>query len=183
MQIKTDSGLVAGAEKNRSTARRILILGVGNILLKDEGVGVHVAEKLQKHNLPGNVEVIDGGTAGIDILLSQAGLDKLVVVDAMKGGKRPGTIYKLKLKADEKDRLTQAFSQEKQSKISLHQVSLLDALNTVEKINRAPEEIVIIGVEPGEVDCGLGLTERVKQKVPKVIREIFEEIKDDIHTK
>ncbi len=183
MQIKTGSGLVAGAEKNRSGSRRILILGVGNILLKDEGIGVHVAEKLQKQNLPGNVEVIDGGTAGLDVLLSAIGVDKLVVVDAMKGGKRPGTIYKLKLKADEKDRLTQTFSQEKQSKISLHQVSLLDALSAVEKMNCAPEEIVIIGVEPGEVDCGLGLTERVKQRVPEVIREVLEEIKDDIHTK
>jgi len=101
----------------------------------------------------------------------------------LKAGKKPGTIYKLKLKAEEKDKLTQIFSREKQSKISLHQVGLLDALSVAEKINRAPEEIVIIGVEPGEVSCGLELTEQVRQRVPEVIRQVLEEIKDDIHTK
>ena len=59
----------------------------------------------------------------------------------------------------------------------------LDALSVAEKIDRAPEEIVIIGVEPEEVSCGLELTGQVKQKVPEVVRQVLEEIKDDIHAK
>jgi len=183
MQIRTSASLVTGAEENRSFGRRVLILGLGNILLKDEGVGAYVAGELQKHRLPGNVEVIDGGTAGPDALLSAIDVEKLVVIDALRAGKKPGTIYKLKLKAGEKEKLTRIFSRERQSKISLHQVGLLDALSAAEKINCAPEEIVIIGVEPAEVDCGLELTGQVKQKVPEIIGKVLEEIKDDIHTK
>ena len=183
MQIKTSPTLVTEPEENRGDSRCVLILGLGNSLLKDEGIGVHIAGELQKQQLPGNVEVIDGGTACLDVFLSAMSVDKIVVVDALKAGKKPGTIYKLKLKAEEKDKLTQIFSREKQSKISLHQVGLLDALSVAEKINRAPEEIVIIGVEPGEVSCGLELTEQVRQRVPEVIRQVLEEIKDDIHTK
>ena len=183
MQIRTSTSLVTGAEKSRSGSRRVLILGLGNILLKDEGVGAYVAGELQKQHLPGNVEVMDGGTAGLDTLLSAIDVDKLVVIDALRAGKRPGTIYKLKLKAEEKEKLTRILSQEKQSKISLHQVGLLDALSAAAKINCTPEEIVIIGVEPAEMDCGLELTGQVEQRVPEIIEKVLEEIKDDIHTK
>ncbi len=177
MQMKTNTSLTAVPEKNRGDNRHILVLGLGNILLKDEGIGAHVASELQKQRLPDNVEVMDGGTAGLDVLLSAISVDKLVVIDALRAGKEPGTIYKLKLKAEGKERLTRIFSQEKQSKISLHQVGLLDALNVAEKINCAPEEIVIIGVEPGEVDCGLELTGQVKRRVPEIIEKVLEEIK------
>lgn len=79
---------------SQKNSGRIVVLGLGNMLLKDEGIGVHVAQWLQEKNLPGNVEVIDGGTSSLDILLLQEGPYKLVVVDAMKTGKKPGTIYK-----------------------------------------------------------------------------------------
>ncbi|KPJ68530.1 MAG: hypothetical protein AMJ43_00105 [Coxiella sp. DG_40] len=161
----------------------MLIVGLGNILLKDEGIGVHIAKELQKQNLPGNVEVIDGGTAGLDVLLSAIDVDKLVIIDAFRAGKKPGNIYKISLNNKQKDRLIQIFSQETISKISLHQVGLLDALSIAEKINIAPEEIVIIGVEPAEIDCGLELTEPVMRKVPQIISKVLEEIKDAIHTK
>ncbi len=177
MRMKTGTSSAVRPDNNRCRSRRVLLLGLGNILLKDEGIGVHVVEELQKQRLPGNVEVMDGGTAGLDVLLSAIGVDKLVVIDALRAGKEPGTIYKLKLKAEEKERLTLIFSQEKQSKISLHQVGLLDALSAAEKINCAPEEVVIIGVEPAEVDCGLELTGQVKQRVPEIIEKVLEEIK------
>ena len=183
MQIKTDTNLVTEKEKNHTDSRRILILGLGNILLKDEGIGVHVAKELQKQNLPGNVEVIDGGTAGLDVLLSAINVDKLVIIDALRAGKKPGDIYKISLNSEQKDSLTKIFSRETLSKISLHQIGLLDALSIAEKINIAPEETVIIGVEPGEIDCGLELTEPVMRKVPQIISKVLEEIKDAIHTK
>ena len=153
------------------TRRGVLILGVGNILLKDEGLGVHVAEELQKQELPDNVEVIDGGTAGLDGLLSADGADKLIVIDAVRAGKKPGTIYKTRLDAD------QRFSQEQPLKISSHQLGLLDAIMAAEKIGCAPREIIIVGVEPGEVDCGLELTPAVKRAVGEVIKTVLEEIK------
>ena len=181
MSVKTGTSPVVGEANNCGKSGRVLVLGLGNILLKDEGLGVHIAQKLQELALSGNVEVIDGGTAGMDILLLQEDSYKLVVVDAVRAGKKPGTIYKARLKAEEKDRLREVFSQQKWSKISLHQVGLLDALSVAEKMNRAPDEIVIIGVEPGKVGWGLELTEPVEQRCPEVIRKVLEEIKDDIH--
>ena len=171
------------ASSGEHRASKILILGLGNVLLKDEGIGVHIAYQLQKQELPDNVEVIDGGTAGSDILLSQESLYKLVVIDAMKAGKRAGTIYKARFKAEEKDKLNRLFGEDKESKISLHQVGLIDALAAAEKINRAPCEITIIGVEPKQVDYGLELTEEVKQRVPAIINTVLEEIKNAVYEK
>ncbi|MHC4658254.1 MAG: HyaD/HybD family hydrogenase maturation endopeptidase [Planctomycetota bacterium] len=183
MQTKTGAPLATGPEQNSKDAGRVLVLGLGNILLKDEGIGVHVAGRLQKQNLPGNVEVIDGGTASLDILLSQEGPYKLVAIDAMKAGKEPGTIYRTRLKADAIDRLAEIFSEKQQSRTSLHQVGLIDALLVAEKTNCAPEEITIIGVEPDQIDAGLELTEQLEQKIPEIINTVLEEIKDAVYTR
>jgi len=166
-----------GLEKGRVGLMRVLILGIGNILLRDEGVGVHVVHELQNRDLPDDVEVIDGGTAGLDILLSQEGLYKLVVIDAIRAGKEPGTIYKTKCLAPQ---FIAGFSAG-QSQISLHQLSLLDALSACEKLNCAPKEVTIIGVEPGQICLGLELSELAKRSIPEVIRQVLEEIQDVIH--
>jgi hydrogenase maturation protease len=158
-----------------------LVLGLGNILLKDEGIGVHVVQQLLKRDLPANVEAIDGGTSGLDILLLQEGPYKLVVIDAMKAGRTPGTIYKTHVKADETEQLARIFSKKKHSTLSLHQVGLIDALLVAQKTNCAPDEVTIIGVEPGEIDGGLELTEQVKQKIPEIINTVLEEITDAVH--
>ena len=183
MSVRTvDSSVVSSVSRDGKNTR-VLVVGVGNLLLKDEGIGVHVAEKLQKHNLPGNVEVIDGGTAGIDILLSQAGLDKLVVIDAIRFGKKPGTIYKLRFKGKEENKLARLFGPDSRAEISLHQLGLIDALAAAEKLNCLPKEIVIIGIEPNQISPGLELTEQVKQKIPKIVNVVLEEIKDAVHTR
>ncbi|UCF00260.1 MAG: HyaD/HybD family hydrogenase maturation endopeptidase [Planctomycetota bacterium] len=179
MQKRADTSLAVIEEQKRCNKRRILVLGLGNILLKDEGVGVHVVGQLQKRNLSAKIEVIDGGTAGLDILLSQEGLDKLVVIDALRAGKKPGTIYRTQFSG--KDRLTEVFSREEDFKISLHQIGLLDALAAAGKMNCAPKEIVIIGVEPAEVDYGLELTDEVKKRIPEIVNVVLKEIKDDIY--
>jgi len=181
MPAEIESGsMVCSAKKGCEHGARLLVLGLGNILLSDEGVGVHITEQLQKQHLPGNVEVIDGGTAALDVLLLQQGPYKLVVIDAIRAGNKPGTIYKIRLKGQQKDRLTEIFGKVGQSKISLHQVGLLDALGVAKKIGRAPAEVVVIGVEPGEVGFGLELTAKVKRSVPKVIKEVLKEIKKRI---
>jgi len=179
VQIKKGDSLTATQHRASSIEHRVLILGIGNILLKDEGIGVHVAHELQKYALPSNVEIIDGGTAGLDILLSQEGLYKLVVIDAIRAGNKPGTIYKTKSLAPQ---FIAGFSAG-QSQVSLHQFSLVDALTAAEKMNCAPDEIVIIGIEPSEINLGLELSEPAKQSIPEVIEQVLEEIQDVIHRK
>ena len=183
MSTEKNDSVAASLKRDRTESERVLVLGLGNILLKDEGIGVHVAGRLQKLDLPLNVEVVDGGTSGLDILLTQEQPYELIVVDAMKAGGKPGTIYKTKFTADETDRLTEVMNEQKQSKISLHEVSLVDALLVAQRVGCAPNEIVIIGIEPKEIDCGLETTAQVEQEIPEIINTVLEEIKDAVHTR
>jgi len=179
--MRTNSNTSWLAEKQESCqAERISVLGLGNILLSDDGVGVRAIELLQKHNLPANIEIIDGGTASLDALLLVKDVEKLVVVDAMRTGKEPGTIYKARINANDRDKLEQMFS--RGSKISLHQIGLIDALAAAEKVNCLPKEFVIIGIEPGNMGCGLELTENVRRKIPEVVNTILKEIDNAVHT-
>ena len=181
MPLETDAGPAIGAEDSFARKMRVLVVGVGNILLKDEGVGVHVVRKLQELSLPNDVEVIDGGTSGLDILLLYEDVERLIVIDATMAGNKAGTIYKAQLMAGEIQKPAQLFDRRAGSKISLHQIGLIEALSVAEKLNCAPKELVIIGVEPGEWDYGLELTETVKQSIPEVIKEVLEETENVIH--
>ena len=181
MTVETDTSF--SQQSDIRDDNRVLVLGLGNLLLSDEGIGVHVARELQKHNLPANVEVIDGGTAAIDVILSQQGLDKLVVIDAIRFGNRPGTVYKTRLNAEEQNELARFFDSDGGSMISLHQLGLINALAVAKKLNCLPRETIIIGVEPGRISPGLQLTEQVEQTVPKIINTVLEEIRDAVHTR
>jgi len=78
-----------------SDKKPVLILGVGNLLLKDEGVGVHVAQRMMAMDLPPDVEVMDGATEGYNLLDCIDGREKVVIVDTVKGGHAPGTVYRM----------------------------------------------------------------------------------------
>jgi len=151
-----------------SSRKRIVIVGVGNVLLKDEGIGVHVVRALQEMSLAspnGEVEVIDGGTSP-SAFDSAEGADKLIIVDAARGGCEPGTIYRFA--PDE-------VSGGPKLLYSLHDLGLLDSLRMMESVGNPPRETVIIGVEPAEVDWGLELTPTLMGKLPDVVRLVVEE--------
>lgn len=172
----------AGPDNNRRKSKRTLVLGLGNILLADEGVGVHVVQQLVKRALPANVDVVDGGTAALDVLLLARDVQKLVVIDALRAGKEPGTVYVARFAGGQKSKLDEHFARQGGSRISLHQIGLLDALSVAKRISEGPKEIVIIGVEPAKIDCGLQLTDRIAHKVPHIIDIVLKEIKDAVHT-
>lgn len=151
------------------TANRapVLVLGVGNILLRDEGVGVRVAEALQGIALPDGVEVLDGGTASMALLDSLRDRDRVVIIDAVKGGGEPGTLY----------RFTPGDIRVHSEVItSLHQLGVLDALFHLECLGRAPKSVVFYGIEPGEMDLGLDLTAGVEAVVPRVVELVLGEL-------
>jgi len=166
---------------NDCQSKSLWVLGLGNILLKDDGIGVRVVEQLQDQDLPENVEIVDGGTASLDILLPADGIEKLIVIDAMRAGREPGSIYKAGFKGTERKKLQDHF--ELDNKISLHQVGLLDALTLAEKTNCLPKEIVIFGVEPEDISCGMELTEALKGRLLEIVNKVLEEIRNDIHTR
>lgn len=145
---------------------KTLILGLGNILLKDEGVGVHVVRELKKQDLPEDVEVIDGGTSGMDILSFVRDMQKLIIIDAMRLNKKPGSIYCLNPYG-----LKFALPH-----VSMHQVGVLEILSVAEKLHCLPEDVNIIGVEPKEIDWGLELSLEVKQKVSGIVDLVLEKV-------
>lgn len=138
----------------------VLILGVGNILLRDEGVGVRVVEALLQEELPAGVEAFDGATVGFDLLEVLAHRRKVVVVDAIAGDQPPGTVLRLR----PEDLLPQ-----ERADVSLHEMGLLEALSLAQLLKIAPQEVVIIGVKPEELSCGLDLSPRIAELVPALV--------------
>ncbi|HUI94171.1 MAG TPA: HyaD/HybD family hydrogenase maturation endopeptidase [Xanthobacteraceae bacterium] len=128
----------------------ILVLGLGNILLSDEGVGVRVVEALAaSHDLPDDVEVLDGGTSGMDLLDMVADRDCLIVADAVNADGPAGRLIRL-----ENDDIRMLF----ETRFSPHQLGLSDLLANLRLIGRAPRRIVVVGVVPQELGLGLDLS-------------------------
>lgn len=146
----------------------ILVLGVGNLLLGDEGVGVHVVQSLRSHETPANIELMDAGTGSPDLLGLIANRDKVIIIDAVEGGGEPGAVY----------RFTPAdVSEEAHSPLSLHQVSLLDTLAMAVVAGYAPKEVIIFGIEPKNIGWSTELSPEVTAAVPKVIELMLAEAK------
>ena len=145
-----------------------MILGVGNLLFTDEGVGIRVAEALRlRYEFPENVEVVDGGTLGIHLLGFISAADHLIVVDAVRNDREPGTLYRLAGEEIPKRIL---------AKNSLHQVDLLEALTLCEALDKVPET-VILGVEPEDITTmGVELTPTIGAKVDALIEGVHGEL-------
>lgn len=148
--------------------KRILVLGVGNILFTDEGIGVAAADEINRlYDLSENVTVMDGGTLGTRLMDPIMNCDLLIVVDAVLGDGEPGSIYRL---TGEDLRKSLAF------KDSMHQTDLVDTLIMCEIVGNRPEA-VIIGMEPFDYHTmNVGLSEVAKQRQEPLIGFVLEEI-------
>jgi hydrogenase maturation protease len=141
--------------------RRVVILGIGNSILSDEGVGIHAAVALRdRYALPPGVEVIDGGTAGMELLEPLSGVDLLLVLDAVRARRAPGSLVCLA-----GSQVPRFF----RSKLSPHQVSICDVLASLEFAGDAPRDLVLVGVEPQSLELGLELTPTVAARLPEMI--------------
>jgi hydrogenase maturation protease len=140
------------------------VLGIGNALLRDEGIGCHVAHALEEIHLP-DVKIIDGGTCP-DVLQFVEDTDKLVIVDAVKGGGPPGQIYRFHL---------EDITLEQKSFLSLHDMGLVDNLMLMQLWHNI-SEAVVIGVEPREINWGLELSSELQEKMPQIIDTILSEL-------
>ncbi len=147
---------------------RTIVLGSGNELMCDEGVGVHAVRALQERIDPAgaSIELIEGGTSP-DIAHLIQGADRLVIIDAVKGGCEPGTIYRLP---------PDAIMSGSDIATSVHQIGIVDNLNMMKLLGDMPGQTIIIGIEPARVEIGLDLSETLQQKMPKLIETVLEEI-------
>jgi hydrogenase maturation protease len=146
---------------------KIVILGVGNLLLSDEGVGVHVANELMRMELPPEISVVEGGTDGFRLLNVITEADRLIVIDAVKGGAEPGSIYRFDI--DEVRSCPPGF------KTSVHQIGILEVIDLSGLIGKTPYTTVI-GVEPKSFEMSMELSPEVKAKIPRIIELIFDEL-------
>jgi len=149
-------------------AAKTLVLGVGNLLLSDEGVGVRVIERLAAtYDLPQDVRILDGGTLGLDLLYYLEGVENLLLIDAVEMGKEPGTL--LRLEGDD----VPAFLS---LKMSPHQIGIPDMLFAAKLKDLYPRNVVLWGVQPGFLDTGLELSPAVAPQVDVLVNKVVEEL-------
>ncbi|MEZ5788154.1 MAG: HyaD/HybD family hydrogenase maturation endopeptidase [Xanthobacteraceae bacterium] len=135
----------------------VAVVGLGNLILSDDGVGVHVVQELtQAFRFPEGVAVIDGGTSAIDLLDQLIEAEHLIFVDAARTGGAPGDVVEL-----EGARLPAWFRQ----RMSPHQVGLADLLATLTLMDHAPKSVTLIGIEPQSMELGTELTPAVQAAV------------------
>ena len=147
---------------------RIVVLGVGNILLSDEGIGVHAVNRLEAlYDLPTEIEIIDGGTSGMDCLDQVSGADYLLIADAMRSKQVPGTITRLS-----GDQIPAFFK----TKISPHQVGISDMLAALNFHGLMPKNIVLIGVEPLSFATAMELSPDLAARLPDVVAALVTEL-------
>jgi len=151
--------------------RKIVVLGIGNLLLKDEGVGIHLLNQLEHDPLPPGVELVDGGTSTLDILPILKDAQKVIVIDAMKAGGEPGSIYRCH---------PQDLVPSQESSISLHHIDFLQALKMAKQMGDDLEDrTIIFGVEPFQIEWEMDLSPVVQGKIPLIKKFVLEEIQKD----
>ena len=146
----------------------VTILGVGNVILKDEGFGVRVAEYLDHHyTFPDSVQIVDGGTLGIELTQYVTGTNKLLVIDSINGGAEPGTVFRF-----HNDAIMEHF----QDKLSAHEVGIQDVLALLTVTGHKIPDVIVIGAQPFDVEAGVGLSEGMQALLPQIVEQALKDL-------
>ena len=150
--------------------KKITLIGLGSLLMRDEGVGVQAVRALEeRYALPPELEVVDGGTAGLDLLPYIEGRDRVLFVDAVNFGKEPGYLGIL-----ENEAIPAIFG----PKGSLHHLGLMDVLAAAQLLEVAPREICLIGIQPLRLEIGLELSELLRGKLAQLLDRIITKLQE-----
>lgn len=152
------------------------VIGFGNKYLSDDGIGPIVIEELEKIGFSKyeNIEIIDLGTSGTDLIFHIKECPRIIIIDALDAGQDPGKVIKIK----EED--IQQYCNEGLSSLSLHDLNLADIL----KLSRALKlktDITIIGIKPLNIELGEGLSPEIEEKIPEIISLVDETLKEYIN--
>lgn len=157
-------------EKDKSNS--LLVMGVGNYLMGDEGIGVHVIQEMAKHKLPDYIDILDGGTGGFLLLSCFEVYPTIIFVDATMDGKPAGTVSLIRPK----------FASDFPSALSVHDVGLKDMVEAVYLMNHVPD-IHLFTVSIEELNpMTIELSEKVQNAIPKIIENILA-LSEDLHLK
>jgi hydrogenase maturation protease len=144
--------------------KKILILGIGNVLLSDEGIGVHVLRKLEKMDLPKEYELVDGGTFGFELITFFTNKKKVIIIDCIKAEEKPGTI--IWAKPDE-------LNLQWQVPFSVHHGGLSELIKSAEMISPTPE-IFILGIVPEDVNTmNTSLSKTLQSKFDGIVEKAY----------
>ncbi|WP_295388750.1 HyaD/HybD family hydrogenase maturation endopeptidase [uncultured Thiodictyon sp.] len=142
----------------------ILLLGLGNLLLSDEGLGVHCLRRLETgYRFEPPIALIDGGTAGVELLQLFRDHQRIVVIDALDGGQPPGTVSVIR---------DEAIRRALEVKLTLHHLGLAEVLALLDLLDERPAELVLIGVAPQRLELDLELSPGVAAAIPAVITTV-----------
>ena len=148
----------------------VTVLGIGNTILSDEGFGVRVVEYLQQnYKFPENVQLIDGGTLGVELQHFIIGTQKLLIIDSIDGGVAAGTTFHLR-----DDEILKHFTQ----KISAHEIGIQDILTMLEITGKKIPCVELLGAQPYSLDAGTDLTPPMKKLLPPFADKALEILKN-----
>lgn len=149
---------------------KIVILGVGNLLLRDEEVGNQLSKTVNRDDLGyTNLEIIDDGTSP-EILSLVESADELIIIDAVNGGRKPRTIYRFGI---------DGVNSHSAARLFVHQIiDVVDNLRILDLLGKQPKSTVIIGIDPETIDWGLELSSRVQKKMPEISTLAMKAIKE-----
>jgi hydrogenase maturation protease len=163
----------SGATVGLAPARSVLIAGVGNIFLRDDGFGVEVARRLALESLPEWVRVIDFGIRGVHLAyeMLDGGYATTILVDATPRGEKPGTVYLI-----EPD--LKGFDSRQPVSFDAHGMDPQLVFSTLQSLGGVPGRVLIVGCEPLECDEGIGLSEPVQRSVDEAVRLVYSVVED-----
>ncbi|MFZ4860265.1 MAG: hydrogenase maturation protease [Desulfuromonadaceae bacterium] len=147
----------------------ILLLGLGNLLLGDDGLGIRALQRLQdRYALPEAVDCVDGGVLGLELMAYVEGRTHLLTIDAVQNGAAPGDLVRL-----EGDEIPKSLT----IKLSMHQVSFADimALSTLRRTT--PPHLVVWGIVPAALELGVGLTPIVEAQLDRLVDAVVGELR------
>ncbi len=150
---------------SNQTQADVLILGIGNMLMGDEGVGVHVIEKLQAEDLPSGVECLDGGTGSFLLLGPMQKAGKVILIDATIDGRPPGTVT----------RLTPRFAKDYPRTLTAHDIGLKDLLDAFYLLGDRPEVVLYAVSIPPPREMHIGISPGVERSVNRIVHLVLEE--------
>ncbi len=146
-------------------ARSLLILGLGNVICGDDGLGVVAAERLRRDvQLPEGVEVLDGGTLGLALLAHVTGADDLILLDAIATGAPPGTLVRL-----DGDDVGPAVRE----RLSVHQIGVADLLDALHLLDEVPRRLVLLGLVPETLELAIERSPAVESRIDDLVTAAF----------
>lgn len=146
---------------------RDLILGVGNLLLSDEGVGIHAVRRLlEREDLSDEIQIVDGGTAGLALMVYLEDVGRLVIIDAMETGGPPGTLVRLS------GNQIPAYMA---LKVSPHEITLPDFLAAAKLRDLYPREVIVWGVQPESMEVGIDLSPALAARLAELVDRVVAE--------